>query len=86
MEELNVLIEKGATIIDVRTALEYRLGHAENTLNIPLSSLNSRIEELKEMKKPLLLCCRSGARSGQAAEMLNRLGIECHNIGSWKTL
>ena len=86
MENIAKLRETGAPVIDVRTKTEFWLGHAEDTINIPLNELNSRINELKEMQKPLLLCCRSGMRSGTAAAMLSDQGIECYNIGSWKTL
>lgn len=78
------LIEKGHPIIDVRTSTEFWMGHAENTINIPLSKIEEKVEELKQMEQPLLLCCRSGARSGQATDMLRAEGIDCHNLGSWK--
>jgi rhodanese-related sulfurtransferase len=36
------------------------------------------------MKKPIVLCCASGNRSGQAAYFLQQQGVEeCYNGGSW---
>lgn len=71
------------TIIDVRTIAEYQDGHVPGSINIPLSELQSRIHEIKDMKGDLILCCASGNRSGQAAAYLNSIGINCRNGGSW---
>lgn len=71
------------TIIDVRTAAEFRGGHAANSLNIPLDELSKRIEEVKKMKTPIVLCCASGGRSAQAAYLLSSKNIECVDAGPW---
>jgi rhodanese-related sulfurtransferase len=42
-----------------------------------------RLEEVKSMKEPLVLCCASGQRSGMAQQMLTIEGIECYNAGGW---
>jgi len=77
------LKEKKGTIVDVRTVEEYRSGNAEGSINIPLQELESRTEELKRLKQPLVLCCASGNRSGKAKQFLKQQGIECCNGGSW---
>lgn len=74
---------KQGTIIDVRTVGEFCGGHAEGSINIPLNELPSRVDELTTMQQPLLLCCASGGRSGQAAQFLSQFGLECFNVGSW---
>lgn len=71
------------TIVDVRTRSEYSGGHVANSLNIPLNEIQERIEELKALSQPLILCCASGGRSGQATLFLKSLGIDCENGGSW---
>ena len=44
----------------------------------------NRIDEFKAMKKPLVLCCLSGGRSGQAVEFLAANGVEdIYNGGGW---
>jgi rhodanese-related sulfurtransferase len=48
-----------------------------------LNEIPARIDELKTMKAPLVLCCASGMRSGQAQNFLSQKGIECYNGGSW---
>ena len=58
-------------------------GHVAGSINIPLQEVVSRMDELKALKAPLLLCCASGNRSGQAHGFLSQHGIECYNGGSW---
>ena len=42
-----------------------------------------RLEELKDLEMPLLLCCASGGRSAMANQYLKEQEIECLNAGSW---
>lgn len=71
------------TIIDVRTRAEFSGGHVANSLNIPLQEIQQRLEEIKKMPQPIVLCCASGNRSGQATSFLKSIGIDCENGGSW---
>lgn len=71
------------TIIDVRTPAEFMGGCVAGSINIPLDEIVDRIEEIKELPQPILLCCASGARSGAAASYLQSLGVECENGGGW---
>ncbi len=70
-------------IIDVRTPGEYMGGHVAGSINIPLQEIQQRVDEIKAMHKPVVLCCASGNRSGQAASFLKSHGIDCENGGSW---
>ncbi len=83
MNAEKIIKEKQGTIVDVRTIEEFRGGNAEGSINIPLQEIDRRIEELKNLKQPLVLCCASGNRSGQATQYLMQQGIECCNGGSW---
>jgi rhodanese-related sulfurtransferase len=58
-------------------------GHVADSINIPLQTIPERIEELKELTMPLVLCCASGNRSGQAQHFLSQHGVDCYNGGSW---
>lgn len=79
----NVNLEE-ATIIDVREPSEFSAGCVEGSTNIPLGQVPNRIDEFKAMKKPLVLCCLSGGRSGQAVEFLAANGVEdIYNGGGW---
>lgn len=71
------------TIVDVRSNEEFMGGHVAGSINIPLFEIPDRVSEFKEMKSPLILCCASGNRSGQAQRFLMQHGIECFNGGSW---
>jgi rhodanese-related sulfurtransferase len=72
-----------ATIVDVRSPEEFMGGHVAGSINIPLQEVPNRVEEIKSMQGPLVLCCASGNRSGQAQRYLTQLGLECVNGGSW---
>ena len=71
------------TIIDVRTPGEFMGGHVAGSINIPLQEIQNRIDEIKELDQPIVLCCASGMRSGQATVYLRSVGIDCENGGSW---
>ena len=79
----NVNLEE-ATIIDVRRPGEFSMGCVEGSVNIPLDQVPHKIEAFKAMKKPLVLCCASGGRSGQAVDFLAANGVEdLYNGGGW---
>lgn len=78
-----IIKEKQGTIIDVRSQEEFRGGNVVGSINIPLQEIPQRTEELKNLKTPLVLCCASGNRSGQAHRYLTQQGFECYNGGSW---
>ena len=80
------LIKNGAIIVDVRTPGEFAQGHVKGAVNIPLEMIRSRAAELKQKNKPVITCCRSGARSGSAKSILTDAGIECYNGGAWDSL
>ncbi|MES2558871.1 MAG: rhodanese-like domain-containing protein [Bacteroidota bacterium] len=74
---------KRGTLIDVRSRTEYNDGHVTWSINIPLNEIPDNFDELKLLPLPIILCCTSGNRSGQAVKFLSNHGIECVNAGSW---
>ena len=76
-------LEKNAIVIDVRTVEEFEDGHVQGSKNIPLNQIGARIEEIKKYGKPIITCCRSGARSGSAATILKQHGMDAINGGPW---
>lgn len=76
-------LDKGAVVIDVRTPGEFQGGHVKGAKNIPLDTISKRAEEIKKMNKPVVLCCASGMRSGQATSILKNAGVDCINGGGW---
>jgi phage shock protein E len=72
------------TIVDVRTEIEFEEGNVVGSINIPLHNIIEKVEELKAMQ-PLVLCCLSGGRSGQATAFLHAQGCDdVHNGGGWE--
>ena len=86
MDVEKIITENQGTIVDVRSYGEFSGGNVVDSKNIPLNEIAERIDELKSFKAPLVLCCASGMRSGQAREFLSRQGMECYNAGSWLTV
>lgn len=64
----------GAVLIDVRTAGEYRDGHIDGSVNIPLDRISSVENIVKDKSTPLYVYCLSGGRSGQAVSYLKQMG------------
>lgn len=85
-ENIKDYIEKGAVIVDVRTVGEFREGHISGSKNIPLDTIFSKAKEIKSWNKPVVVCCRSGMRSAQAASILKNSGIDVVNGGGWQSL
>jgi len=78
--ELQKELESGAPILilDVReeNELSGKLGHLENSVNIPVGSLENRILELKNVRdREIIVVCRSGMRAVRASEILARNGF-----------
>ena len=77
---------RSAIIIDVRTKAEFDQGAIPGSKNIPLQILNSKINEIKKLNRPVIACCASGMRSSSATSVLNSNGIEAINGGGWASL
>lgn len=64
-------------LIDVRQPAELEMdGAIEGAVNIPLAMIPLRLDEVKEMKGPKIVFCRSGGRSGQACQFLAQNGLD----------
>lgn len=85
-ESLKPVLDKGAIILDVRSAAEYRQGHIKGSKNIPLDEIKLKSDMIKKWNKPVVTVCRSGARSQVARNLLKTLEIETYNGGSWNGL
>lgn len=68
--------QQNILIIDLRDEREYNENHLLNSINIPYSELEKRIEELMPYQnKPIILYCEKGSRSSMAAKKLEQLGF-----------
>ena len=84
--DIQTMLAQGAKVIDVRSPGEFAQAHVPGSINVPLDQLTRRIDELKRLNAPLLLCCASGMRSGQAQMILSAHNLDVQNVGSWKNL
>ncbi|MEZ4775895.1 MAG: rhodanese-like domain-containing protein [Bacteroidia bacterium] len=66
-----------AQLIDVRTEGEVASGHLANARNINLQSPDFK-EQLSTLDpaKPVFVYCAKGARSGQSAEIMKKMGFQ----------
>ncbi len=76
IEAMQLINHKNALVLDVRESNEYDAGHVLNSRLIPLGSIKQRIGELEKYKdKPVVVICRSGARSAMACAMMGKQGF-----------
>jgi rhodanese-related sulfurtransferase len=81
--------ESGYIVLDVRRPDEFAAGHIPNAINVPNESIGtSEIPELPDKDQLIMVYCRSGRRSKEAAEKLVKLGytnvVEFGGILDWK--
>lgn len=77
--------EPSCRIFDVREEEEYVTGHAQNAVLYPLDTITaeSAAEQIPSLDTPVLVYCRSGRRSREAAEKLAAFGYgRVYDVGS----
>lgn len=74
VDKVRELINDNNLIVDVRETYEYKKGHLKGAINIPLSELRERANEIPK-DKTVYLHCRSGQRSYNATMLLQNLGF-----------
>jgi rhodanese-related sulfurtransferase len=67
------------TFLDVREWYEWEAGTVEGARHIPIRTLTQRVDEVPK-ERPVVVICQIGQRSALAADYLNRLGYEAHNL------
>ncbi len=78
-DEAAALVRGGAVLLDVREPDEWRAGHAPSARHIPLGELPRRASEVP-LGRPIVVVCRSGRRSAQAASSLADAGRQVSNL------
>lgn len=87
--EVETLLNEGEelNIIDVRETEEVAEGKIPGAVNIPLGLVEFRMHELEKTKEYIIVC-RSGGRSGRAAQLLDSHGFQVINMSggmlSWE--
>ena len=85
--DYKAMLAAGGMIVDVRSEAEFYSGHIENSLNIPLGEITSKLDQFKDKDQPIITCCASGMRSAGAAKILSAKGYtNVVNGGGWSSL
>jgi rhodanese-related sulfurtransferase len=79
VDELVLLREAGATLIDVREPDEFERFHLPGARLIPLAEVPERIEEIPDDERVYVICA-GGGRSAKAVDFLNRQGYDTVNV------
>lgn len=66
-------------VVDVRRDYEYEAGHIPGARHVEMNDLTANAESLPK-DRPVVFYCRSGNRSGMAAEAFGQAGFDAHNV------
>ena len=76
-QAVTLINRSNAVVVDLREKKEFETGHIVDAINIPLTKLKQRMAELNKHKgKPLVLVCKLGQQSAEAARTLQAEGFE----------
>lgn len=75
-QEFKKLVDSGKsyTLLDVRTPSEYKEGHIKGSILLSLDQLERIEKEIPDKGRTIYVNCRSGARSSQAVQIMQKLG------------
>lgn len=80
--DARALVARGALLLDVRTPEEFQQGHLPSAVNVPVQELERRLAEVVSPARDVVVYCRSGRRSKQAADLLKAHGFTAvHDLG-----
>jgi rhodanese-related sulfurtransferase len=87
-DKITKAINRGAIVIDVRPAHAFdQNGRVPGSLNIPLDRIPINLERLKDIKRPIIICCAFGQDCDKAAAILRQNGItNVYNGGNWQSV
>ena len=77
--EAKELLGSGATLVDVRSAQEWRSGRAPQAKHVPLDRLQASTAGIQKAR-PVIAVCASGVRSASAARLLAAKGYQAYSI------
>lgn len=72
-------LASGLQLIDVREDDEWAAGRIAGALHLRLADLAQRADEI-DRERPVVFYCRSGSRSGMAADAFAEAGYQAHNM------
>jgi len=78
-QETAAAVQRGDTVIDVRTADEFSSGHVPGSVFMPLPTVPLRLAEL-DRQAPVYITCESGGRAFQACLYLEQNGYRAIHV------
>lgn len=86
LNQLKLLFDKGAILLDVRTIQEFDRSHLPNARHIAVDQLSTMLAYVKGWKLPVIPYSGYGGRSRVATQILKNANIETIDGGAKKTL
>ena len=85
-ENLEVLLQEGYQLIDVREQDEWDAGHHKRANHLPMGEVVEKIDNFN-IEEKYIFVCRSGARSGRVTNFMISKNVESYNLtGGMKQL
>lgn len=82
-ETTHLINHENAIVLDVRENKEFATGHIINAIHIPMAKVKDKLPQLEKYKdSPIVVSCRSGARSNSICGLLKKNGFE--NVSNLK--
>lgn len=76
MQAVNLINRDEAAVLDVSASADFHKGHIVGADNLPISQIQASNQQLMKLKgRPILVYCRNGVSSNQAAVKLLQLGL-----------
>lgn len=83
--EIDELVQNGATLLDVRDESEHELGKIPGSINVPLNSLRDHLDNYSK-DETIYVTCQVGLRGYLASRILRQNGFKVKNLsGGYKT-
>ncbi|MFL9651931.1 CoA-disulfide reductase [Exiguobacterium chiriqhucha] len=84
-DEIDDLVQNGATLLDVRDESEHELGKIPGSINVPLNSLRDHLDDYSK-DETIYVTCQVGLRGYLASRILRQNGFKVKNLsGGYKT-
>ena len=74
------MLRSGATLLDVRENAEWNAGHVPGAVHVPARQVGAQAAKRLPKGRPVIVTCRTGARSRSATRILREKGIDAFNL------
>jgi len=88
-EAIQIVNQRDGIFLDIREAVEFKKEHIAESMNLPLSTLETNIAKLKDPAQAIISICVNGQRSRTAAKQLRSHGFSniyvlTNGLNAWK--